>query len=934
MLSRIRKFFPSCLVALLPIAVLILQPCSVSAGTTGPSSIQVLSPSLSFEKNYGQTDKSVKFLSRGQNYTLFLTNRGAVLTLRQGGNERNHVATLGMQLLGANTKPGISTEKPLPGKHNYFIGNNPDHWHTGIPTYKKVRYNGIYNDIDLVYYGQEGKLEYDFIVAPGANPNDIQLAFKGADGIQINDDGNLILQTAAGTVTHRAPYVYQDLAAGRKQIQAKYKLLTGNTGEMQVAFQLSAYDTSRPLIIDPLLNYASYLGGNGADEARAIAADDNGNFYVTGSTLSTDFPGSNNGLASHVSSNDKSSDVFVSKYDKSGALLFSTYLGALINSTVVTNADVGTAIAVDSNGHIYVTGYTSSNGNITPFPTTTDAYSQTGFGDNDAFVSVLSNGGDNLIYSTYIGGNLGDKATGIAVDTTGKIYVSGITLSDQVVATTPFPIKNAAQATGDGNGLNDAFAFKLDPTVSGTSGLVYSTFLSGSDSDEATAIAVDSNSNAYIAGRTASSDFQPLQNSYQGTLAGGVAGVYDVFITKLDGSGALVYSTYLGGSADDYAEGIAVDSNGNAYITGVTYAPVVGFPTPTVQDGDFPVTSSTAYDPNLNNDDLQDAFVTKLSSAGNSLAYSTYLGGSGNEEARAIAVDSNGYAYVTGWTKSSDFPIIGSVAQGSYSAGNDVFVAKLDATQSGVSSMIYSDLLGDAGDEQGNSIAVANYDAYLTGRTSSTNFPVSADAAQSIIGDTSQDAFVARITPVASLEVSISDNAPVLAANATSTLLAYKVVVKNNGPELAGSITVTLTPPSSGVSYIDATVGSSYCGSPNSDNTISCDLGSLSINGEGTAYFYFNLTTSDPITALVAVSANVAEPPDQLSLKSTLGTGSSNSTTNGGIQITSSDSNSNSSNSSSSSSSSSGGGGGGGLGAIELLIGWGIAAKRRRDSRH
>ncbi len=522
---------------------------------------------LSFEANFGQTDSSVKFLSRGSGYSLFLTPTQAVLALSTPQGKPKTIShepavkpqltaantsstVVRMQLLESNQQPKVTGLEPLPGIVNYFLGNDPKQWHRNIPTYAKVQYEQVYPGVDMVYYGNQGLLEYDFMMAPGTNPNIIKLALDGVEQLEVNDQQELVLHTAGGEVKLHQPLAYQQVNGLKKAIASHYVL----QGKNQVGFQVATYDRSQPLIIDPVLSYSTYLGGNN-DRATRIAVDSSGNAYITGETFSTNFPTQNPFQATFAGV----SDAFVAKLDATGsALIYSTYLGG-------SNQDESIGITVDSWGNAYVTGVTSS----TDFPAQ-NPFQAAFAGISDAFVVKLDTTGSALVYSTYLGGSKEDVSYGIAADSWGKAYVTGYTTS------TDFPTQNPFQATfaggsSDGFFHRDAFVAKLDATGSA---LVYSTYLGGNTiyhggslNNTGLGIAVDSSENAYVTGYTSSTDF-PTPNPFQAAFAGGSL---DAFVTTLDATGsALVYSTYLGGSGYDYGNGIAVDSSGNAYITGQT----------------------------------------------------------------------------------------------------------------------------------------------------------------------------------------------------------------------------------------------------------------------------------------------------------------------------------------------------------------------------
>jgi hypothetical protein len=715
---------------------------------------------LSFEANHGQADTRVKFLSRTGGYTLFLTQDEAVLawsgkktkeTSAQGlkpaslagpsgtaeppaaeppardlrfvsGYRFSDTASPGkpdapsgagqrpstlsadpevpatrgvlrMKLRNANLAAKVTGQDELAGTSNYFIGNDPAKWRTNVPTYAKVKYEGIYPGIDLVYYGNQRQLEYDFIVAPGADPRRIAFDVRGAKRIRRDAHGDLVLKMGEGEIRWHKPVVYQEKNGARQEIAARYAITDTN----RVAFELAKYDVSRPLYIDPLI-YSTYLGGSGGDFGSGIAVDSAGNAYVTGETMSTDFPTKN----PLQPANAGSWAAFVAKINAAGsALVYSTYLGG-------SGGDGGSGIAVDSAGNAYVTGTTAS----TDFPLMNPLQGAFGGGGQHAFVAKLNATGTALVYSTYLGGSGNDYGYGIAVDSSGNAYVTGGTYS------TDFPTKNPLQGANAGG--FDTFVSKINAAGSA---LVYSTYLGGSGYDGSTGIAVDSAGNAYVVGWTGSTNF-PTKNPLQPANAGG----YDAFVSKINAAGsALVYSTYLGGSGNDGGTGIAVDSAGNAYLTGFTYS--TDFPTKNPLQG--------AYAGN------EDVFVAKIDATGSALLYSTYLGGSGwGDYGSAIAVDSAGNAYVTGETMSTDFPTTTNAAQPTFGGGyTDAFVTKLNPTGS---ALLYSSYLGGSDKDWGNSIAVdSSGNPYVTGQTVSSNFPTE-NPLQPTYGGGTSDAFVAK----------------------------------------------------------------------------------------------------------------------------------------------------------------------------------------------
>ena len=711
---------------LLIIAAIGLVPASPRATTNTDERLRVQVSEayarlpLSFEANRGQTDGRVEFLAHGAGHTLFLTRTEAVLVLttqqrltdvtgpsaQLASRESGPVTrtNLRMTFVGANPAPRMSGREELPGKANYFIGNDPAKWRTNVPTYAKVGYDGLYPGIDLVYYSTQRHLEYDFVIRPGADPTGIVLGFDGIHRVEVDAQGELVLHTAAGAIRQRKPLIYQELRGRRIEVPGGYVLKRGR----QVGFEVAAYDRSRPLVIDPVLVYSTYLGGNAFDKGFGIAIDALGNAYVTGQTRSTDFPATAG--AFQTAHRGAVSNAFVTKLNATGsAVLYSTYLGGSDGS-----ADLGIGIAVDPSGAAYVTGRAGS----TDFPTTPGAFrTTTDGGFADAFVTKLNPAGSGLVYSTYLGGSAFDIAFGIAVNTAGNAYVVGETESTDFPATAgAFQTTSAAFAKG--------FVTKLNAAGSA---LVYSTYLGGSNTGETSSIAVDASGNAYVTGDTASTDFPITAGAFQTTAA---SLSFHAFVTKLNALGSnLVYSTYLGGTAQEFGVGIVVDALGQAYVTGVT------------NSTDFPTTPG-AFQTVLSGNG--DAFVTKLNAAGSALVYSTYLGGTSVESGASIAVDAFGHAYVTGATASSDFPSTSGAFHNVLTAfASHAFVTKLNLTGA---TLVYSTYLGGNSFEAGSGIAVdASGTAYVTGATESTNFPTTPGAFQTTFGGGTTDGFLAKI---------------------------------------------------------------------------------------------------------------------------------------------------------------------------------------------
>ena len=700
---------------------------------------------IRFEANEGQTDANVKFLARGAGYHLFLMADEAVIALQRSSTlgssstaraDRSLSTSMRLRFLGTNaTTVPVGMEK-LPGQSNYFVGNDSRQWRTQVPAYARVRYEGIYPGIDLIYHGYPSQLEYDFVAAPGANVSVITMELtrlranveKGAvetdTPARIDAAGNLVLDAGNGRVLLHRPLVYQTADSrkktGRAYVDARYVMRGAN----RVGFEVGAHDARKALIIDPILSYSTYLGGDQDDLGNAITVDGSGSVYVTGGTTSTNFPVTSGVVQGTYGGADGgyqsvNGDIFVTKLSPDGSsLVWSTYIGG-------SGDDNAYSIAVDGTG-VYLTGGTNSS----DYPVTPGVYRPTsGVGLTDVFVTKLNPTGSTLLYSTHIGvSGEGIRGFGIAVDAGGNAYVAG-------GAGPGFPTTASAYQTSS-IAFSSGFAMKLNPDGSAAD---YSTFLSGgnsSDVDYAESIAVDKNGNAYVTGFAGSSTFPVTAGAFQSNNAG----PHDAFFTVLNSTGsALLYSTYLGGSGNDEGFRIAVDSAGMAYIAGMTAS------------SNFPTTAGafqTAY-----GGGASDAFIAKLDptkSGSASLVYATYLGGSGDDNLIAfpwgiLAVDSLGDAYVTGGTTSTNFPTVHAI-QAQSGGGYDAYVAKINPTGSG---LIYSTYLGGAADDIGRGIAVdSNGNAYVTGQTSSNNFSVTANPYQKDLGGLS-DAFVTKVAAVA-----------------------------------------------------------------------------------------------------------------------------------------------------------------------------------------
>jgi Beta-propeller repeat len=654
---------------------------------------------LSFVPNQGQADKNVKFTSRGNGYSLALAPAAFVVQSRQ--------SVLRATLLGANATAKLTGVERLVTTTNYFIGSDPRRWKTNIPNYAKVKYSGVYPGVDLVFYGKQNLIEYDFIVSPGADPQLIAIAFEGITGMRVDEKGDLLLRTEAAEIRQSQPVVYQQINNSRRIIPASYVINDKN----QVAFQIANYDRSKPLVIDPTLAFSTYVGGSGTEQAEAIAVDTAGNAYITGNTTSTNFPTTPGAFDTQKTNLDN--DVFVTKLNATGtALIYSTYFGG-------SNREAGNDIAIDSAGNAYVIGLTES----ADIPTTPGAFRSTPVGTDefDVFAFKLNATGTALDYSTFLGPVGGD---GIAVDSAGNAYLTGSANRD-------YPTTPGAFQTVPG-GSSDAFVTKLNPT--GTA-LVYSTLLGGPGFDLGLDIAIDSAGNAYVVGVT-DGGFPVTPGAFQ-TSPGGTN---DAFVAKFDPTGAvLAYSTLLGGNGIDTGVGIAVNTAGNAYVTGVTSSP--NFP---VTPGAFQTDKAAG----------QDAFVTELNATGSALVYSTYLGGDGNDFGNDIALDTAGNASIAGLTSSTDFPTTADAIQSDYGGNNDGFVTRLNPAGT---ALVFSSYLGGANTDNARAIWVDSAGSiYLAGDTSSADFPITPGAFQTQLGGFS-DAFITKIV-FSSFDVCFQDD--------------------------------------------------------------------------------------------------------------------------------------------------------------------------------
>lgn len=661
---------------------------------------------LSFETNRGQAEADVRFVGRGDGFGLLLKPNEAVLSLHKrkevlaGGagenatplnDESSSTRMLSMKLEGANSTPRISGEARQEARANYFIGNDPAKWIRDVETFSRVSYSGVYRGVDLMFYGNQQQLEYDFTVAPGADPREIRLRFEGADDLELNSEGALILHTAAGAVRHGRPVAYQVSNGSRLEVPAEFKRLDDGA----VGFEVGAYDRAQSLVIDPVLVYSTYLGGSAADFSRGIVVDATGNAFLVGDSFSSNF------LAFASPTN---SDVFIGKLSSNGLLLTYTFFGGSKN-------DSATGLAVDSAGNLYLCGTTESS----DFPIFNSVGSAL-LGASDAFVVKLTPPGDQFFYSSLIGGSGTESGVSIAGDSAGNAYITGRTSSQD------FPIVGAIQPVY-GGGDSDAFVAKLAPDGKT---LTYSSLLGGSGTENLigrTGISVDASGNAYVTGDTQSTDF-PAKNALR-PAKNGAASTSDGFVAKINPGGSdFIYSTYFGGSDDDSCLAIANDQAGNAYVTGRTKS--------TSFTGSTSTRPSTA---------TTDALVAKLNAAGSAISYLTFLGGNnGDESGNAIAVDSSGNAVVAG-TAGEGSPTVNSI-QSFSRGGGDAFVAKLGPS----GAVTFSTYLGGSNEDTALAVGLDGDGViYITGFTDSTDFPTVSPLVPENAGG--RDIFIAKIDP-------------------------------------------------------------------------------------------------------------------------------------------------------------------------------------------
>lgn len=734
------------------VALLSAWLCVAQTAPANPAATQRLIPEvqksygklpLQFEANQGQTDRRVKFLAHAPGYSVFLTSGQMVLALRpsavQASSARKSTVpaktadtVIQINLVGADPNPAVAGEDLQSGRVNYFIGKDPKKWQTNLPIYRQVRYKNIYPGIDLVYYGNQSRVEHDFIIAPGADPKQIQLDIKGADRLSIAANGDLVLFQGSDEVRLQAPSLYQEFHGLRVPITGKYTLQNST----RVSFTLSPYDKTMPLVIDPVLVYGTFLGGLANDQAIGISVDSAGSAYIVGSTQSTNFP-----LAALSGVPPSGTNVFVTKLDVSGSsLVYADYIGG-------NSEDYPIAMVMDGSNHVFITGYTYSG----DYPTV-NPYQANSTGAPDVFITEVAADGASLVYSSYLGGSSQDLSSGIALDPTGDILIAGSTYSQD------FPVVNAFQPTvfPNQNDYYGQYGFLAKLTPDGST-LAYSTYFGGSQNivqscygqpcwptpqSTISGVAVDGSGNAYVAGVTNTYDFPVTDGSYQTSNTT----TYDQqvgFVGKFDSSGNLGYSTYFEAVPVNYyyfgMNAIAVDTAGSAYIAGVSYS-----------SGALPLTTPNLCDPTQSGCSI--GFITKFDPTGASLAYSTFLAANIDAYPQSLLVDASGDAYVVSKSGGGDPSQLVNPLE-VFSNQTDILVQEIDPT---AGTQLFSTFLGGYGSDLPSGIALDSAGAiYVTGYTNSTDYPVTAAALQNTLGG-NYDAFVTKIGTAVAPAVSIS----------------------------------------------------------------------------------------------------------------------------------------------------------------------------------
>ncbi len=662
---------------------------------------------LRFEANRGQWNPAVRYGARTGAFDLVFTEKGA--SLRFGGSQ-----AIDISLVNANRDPRVEGLDEWKARTNYMVGPRAN-WHTDVPNYARVAYRQAYPGVDVIYYGFHNRLEYDFVLAPGADPGAIRMRIAGAGRLRVTRDGDLVLDSPTGILTQKRPVIYQESAAGRRVIGGRYVLLSRDT----VGLKVDGYDRRRKLVIDPILSYSSYLGGSGQDQVNAVTLAPNGHLYMTGQTATQDIQATN---GAYDNNNFGLIDIFLAIVDTTQAgadqLIYFSYLGG-------SNNDIALALAVDSSGLAYMTGTTTS----TDFPMAGNSLQTLGPATvTEAFVAVIDPsqyGGVSLVYSTFLGGQTGNQSgNAIAVDGSGNIYVTGTTASSD------FPVTGSAYAASL-YGPSDAFLIEFSPNDN--SAPIYSTFLGGENDDDGRAMVLAPNGQVYVGISTDGLLFPLAGFSYNPNNSGGYDVAIALFDTTQQGVASLVYSTYLGGSGNDAVRGMALDNAGNLVVTGYTLS------------SNFPVTADAAQRTYGGGGDAFVAVVNAFTPT-TFLNYSTFIGGSDGEVAYAVAVDPAGFIYLTGYTLSSDFPITSNAPQPTWGQGIDIFLTRLQPHVAGRAALQYSSYFGGATINTGLALAVGPDGTAYAGGWTEGELPTAPNATQAGYGGGASDGFLLIVT--------------------------------------------------------------------------------------------------------------------------------------------------------------------------------------------
>ncbi len=695
-----------------------------------------------FEPNVGQADPGYSFVASGRSQAVLLSPTEAVFQLP--GSKKTQARTVHASLVGASNGAAPKAEQPLSGRVNYLIGPDPQKWHTDIPTFEGVRFTGVYPGIDVAYHGNRGDLETDFVVQPGADPEAIRIRFDGADAVNLAKDESLEARADQRTLSWKKPTLYQVSASGAtNQVEGHFKMV----GDGLVGFEVGVYDLKRPLVIDPVLTYATYFGTAYGDGAARVVADASGNAYIVGSTDGPQFPSTPGSFFSSV--NGAQGNILVAKVSSDGkSMVYETHIGG-------SNGDLGWGIAIDPTGNVYLTGQTAS-ADFPVVPASNNLTTKNPSDPGNIFVLKLNSAGNALVYSMIMGGTNLDGGSSIGVDSSGNAYVVGETISTDLQLVNP--IQTTLPTGSFGSDSAGLFVAKVSPD--GTK-LLYSTYFGGNGDNAVTSLAVDGAGNAYFTGYTTSFSFPVTQGAFQTTFGGTGGQTYsifaagDAFVVKLSPTGQKVYATYLGGSKDDLGMGIAVDAKGNAYVGGATLS------------ADFPVQNAfQAANHGAGGDTYArggDGFIAELDPTGSHLLFASYVGGSADDRVLGIALDSSGNMYLAGHTISTDFPTSGQPAQSSYAGDNstvfrsgDAFLTEVSASSHTITFSTY--LGGSSGDWAGGVAIDGTGGIIVAGGTSSTNFPTTSGTYQAKFGGTDTqfvgtpigDAFIAKFGGAAS----------------------------------------------------------------------------------------------------------------------------------------------------------------------------------------